>query len=231
MKTIRYYIGLVILGLMISCSGDDDGGTPFFTQNSAPAVPGLVFPTNNLTCTSIALEFVWGVAIDVDGDSVSYDIEISEESDFSTIAFTATTTTTGKVFDLEKGVTYYWRVKAIDSEGNESDYSSTQSFFTEPEATINTLPGVPELVTPALGSRLSGSLVTLRWSATDSDDDALSYDLYFGDTNPPVLFAENIDVNTFDVSVSPGTAYYWRIVVKDIHQSATIGQVWNFRTE
>ncbi|MCK8523804.1 hypothetical protein M0D21_19640 [Aquimarina sp. D1M17] len=231
MKSIKRYIVLLSIAMVLSCSGDDDGGTPFFTQNSAPTVPSLVFPTNNLTCTSIDLELVWGSSTDIDDDAIRYEIEIAEVSNFSTITFTAITTAISEVFDLEKGITYYWRVRAIDSKDNASEYSATQSFFTEPEATINALPGIPELGIPALGSRLSGSLVTLTWSATDSDDDALSYDLYFGDTNPPVLFAENIAVNTFDVSVSPGTAYYWRIVVRDNHQSATIGPVWNFRTE
>lgn len=215
---------------LISCESSDDAGTPVIT-NEDPTVPKLVFPTNELTCTSVQLEFLWSAATDADGDTVSYSIDVSTQNDFETVAFTATTDQPSRTFDLEKGVTYFWRVKAKDSRGNESDYATTQSFFTEPEAAVNSLPNTPELVSPTLGARTSGTTITLDWNATDIDNDTLVYDVYFGDTNPPALFSENINTTTFDVSVSSGKVYYWRIVVKDPHQSATMGQVWNFRTE
>ncbi len=230
MKNLRTYITLISLALLISCSGDDDGAPPI-TVNQAPAAPSLVFPSNNLTCTNFNLEFEWNAVTDPDGDEVSYVIEIAANSNFTTVLFTAVTSETTRTFTLEKGVTYYWRVKAGDTEGNESEYSGTQSFFTEPEAGINTIPSVPQLISPAIGNQLSDTTVTLDWEATDTDDDALVYDVYFGDTNPPVLFSENIDMSELEVTLSPNTIYYWRVVVKDNHQSATIGQVWNFRTE
>ena len=230
MKRIVLYIALVGIGLLTSCSGDDDR-PPLITINQAPGVPSLVFPTNNLICTSVDLEFSWNVVIDSDGDAVRYVIDIARDSNFNDIAFTVTTTSTTNTFTLEKGVRYYWRVRAIDSEDNASAYSPTQSFYTEPEATVNSLPAVPELVNPTQGSRLSATTVSLEWNASDSDDDVLSYDLYFGDTNPPVLFSEGIDATTMDVDVSSGKVYYWRIVARDPHQSATISPVWNFRAE
>ncbi|WP_282079608.1 hypothetical protein [Aquimarina algiphila] len=73
--------------------------------------------------------------------------------------------------------------------------------------------------------------IILDWDATDEDNDPLTFDLYFGDTNPPVLVSENINVSTFDVTVLANTAYYWRVVVKDDKQGATVGQIWNFRVE
>ncbi|WP_109301664.1 hypothetical protein [Aquimarina sp. AU474] len=231
MRNLKLYIGVVGILLLFSCSGDDNGGNPFFSANGTPDIPGLIFPTNNLVCTNFNLEFDWNTVIDIDGDTVSYVIDIATDSNFAVVVFTATTTATKRTFTLEKGITYYWRVKARDSGGNESGYSTTQSFFTEPEAETNTIPTAPQLISPMQGERISGSTITLDWNATDSEDDALSYDLYLGDTNPPVLFSDNINVSTLDVTVSPGTVYYWRVVVKDTQQSAAIGQVWNFKTE
>ncbi len=230
MKRIVLYMVLVGIGLLTSCSGDDDR-PPLITINQAPGVPALVFPINNLICTSVDLEFSWNEVIDNEGDSVRYVIDLARDSNFNDIAFTVTTTSTASTFTLEKGVRYYWRASAIDSEDNASTYSPTQSFYTEPEATVNSLPAVPELMSPQQGSRLLATTVSLEWNASDSDDDVLSYDLYFGDTNPPVLFAAGIDVTTMGVSISSGKVYYWRIVARDPHQSATISSVWNFRTE
>lgn len=123
------------------------------------------------------------------------------------------------------------KVKASDSAGNESEYSDPQTFFTEPDAGVNTIPNAPLLTSPSLGDSVSGTNITLDWDATDRDNDPLTFDLYFGDTNPPVLVSEDMNVSTFDVTISTNTTYYWRVVVKDDKQGATIGQIWNFRTE
>lgn len=233
MKSIKLYITLLNITLLFSCRGNDDGAVAPgpISENEAPAIPDLVFPANNETCTNFNLEFDWDTVSDPDGDEVSYVIEIATDSNFTTVLFTAVTAETIRTFTLEKGVTYFWRVKARDTNDNESEYSETQSFFTEPDASVNTIPLAPELISPSIGAQLSGSTITLDWNATDTDGDALLYDVYFGDTNPPPLFSENINTSTLEVAVSTSTVYYWRIVVKDNHQSATIGQVWNFRTE
>ncbi|GAA4279142.1 fibronectin type III domain-containing protein [Aquimarina mytili] len=233
MKSVKLYIAVIGITLLFSCSGDDDGAVSpgSVSGNEAPVTPSLVFPINNETCTNFDLELDWNIATDPDGDVVSYVVEIAGDNNFNTVVFTTTTTSTQTIFTLEKGTTYYWRVKARDSEGNESAFSEPQSFVTEPDAGLNTIPTVATLVSPSLGATLSGSTVDLEWAASDADGDALSYDLYFGDTNPPILFAENLDTNTINVSVSPDTIYYWRVTVKDTNQGATIGQVWNFRTE
>ncbi len=230
MKNLAQYITIVIALFLFSCSSDDNG-PQIDLSNLDPSIPSLIYPTNNLVCTNFNLEFDWNVSTDTDGDTVSYVIDIATDSEFATVLFTAVTSETLRAFTLEKGTTYYWRVKARDSEGNESKYSPAQSFFTEPDAGINTIPSTPGLISPSLGERVSGTMIALEWDATDADGDALLYDVYFGNTNPPILFSENIDASTLDVSASPDTVYYWRVVVKDNHQSATIGQVWNFRTE
>ncbi|GAA4276687.1 fibronectin type III domain-containing protein [Aquimarina mytili] len=232
MKRVKkYIIALVSVVLVLSCSSDDDGAPVSLVQNEAPTIPKLVFPTNNLTCASIDLEFAWNTATDADGDTVSYVIEIAATDSFATVLFTAVTTDAKKVFDLEQGITYYWRVKARDDKGNDSVYSEVQSFFTEPEAAVNTIPTAPELVSPGLGDRVSGTTITLDWEASDADNDSLSYDVYFGAIASPTLIEEDITASELEITVSPSTIYYWRVVVKDSNQNAAMSQVWNFRTE
>ncbi len=233
MKNINIYIYVISFAVLISCSGDDDGGSGSGTvsENEPPTTPSLTFPINNESCTNFNLEFTWNQSSDPDSDSISYVIEIATDDEFTIIPFTANTTNTQRTLTLEKGVTYYWRVKASDSKGNESEYSSIQSFFTEPDANIDTLPSTPQLIGPAIGLQLSGNTVVLDWEATDVDGDSILYDVYFGNTNPPTLFSENMDVSALEVAISPNTLYYWQVVITDNQQNTSIGQVWNFRTE
>ncbi len=229
MKRIQIYIAILTTISLLSCGSDDGGGSS--PSNEAPTTPKLVFPSDNLTCTNFNLEFAWETATDADSDTVSYVIEVASESSFASILFTAITSVPQQVFTLEKGITYYWRVKARDSKGSDSSYSSVQSFFTEPDAAVNSLPSVPELISPELGDRVSGTNITLDWNATDVDGDTLVYDVYFGTTNSPSLIEENMTTSQLEMTVTTNTIYYWRVVVKDNNQNATMGQVWNFRVD
>ncbi len=229
----KIYVVLYSAMMLFSCHGDDDfsSTTNPPVTNTAPSTPALIFPVNSQTCTAHNLELNWGLASDPEGDTVSYVVEVATNSDFSTLFLNEHTTTTNQTVTLEKGVIYYWRVKAVDSEENESEYATVQTFFSEPDASIHTLPAAPIVTSPSLGASVSGSTANLAWTAEATNGDELLYDLYFGDTNPPVLYAEDIAVNSTSVPVVANTRYYWRVIVKDAYQNATIGQLWNFETE
>ncbi|GAA4279151.1 fibronectin type III domain-containing protein [Aquimarina mytili] len=227
------YIIFLSALMLLSCNADDEfviSRNPL-VPNIEPTTPSLVFPTNNLVCTNFNLQFDWNASRDINGDALSYVIEVATDINFTTILFTAITSQTTHPFTLEKGVAYYWRVKARDTEGKESIYSATQTFFTEPEAGINNIPFVPTVVSPLVRATVTGPNITLDWDAADADNDPLSYDLYFGDTNPPELFVENSTSSSLDVNVLTNTEYYWRVVAKDNKQGVTIGQVWSFTTD
>lgn len=222
----KIVITILSLVFLLSCSGDDNGSS--IVVNASPDTPDLVFPINNAVCTNVNLKFDWDAVVDPEGTTVSYLIDIATDADFATVLFTATTTESIQTFNLEKGIQYYWRVKARDSEGNESPYSENQSFSTEANAEVNTIPTVPTVAFPQNGGMATSGTVSLSWDATDADSDTLVYDIYFGETNPPELVTENLTITSFEVSVTNGVQYYWRVAVKDNHQNVTVGQVWNF---
>lgn len=199
--------------------------------NEAPSIPLHVYPDNDLVCLESEINFAWESSSDPENDPVSYVLEISQQDDFSDISAEAATAELSKTISLEKGKTYYWRVMAQDDNGNQSDFSSVFVFYTEPDPVVNHVPSMPELVKPVLNSVLEETLVQLSWSATDQDGDALEYDLYFGtDPEPPIL--NNSIVNPeFEINVTPGNTYYWKIVVKDGKGGIAIGPVWSFGTK
>jgi hypothetical protein len=231
---MRKYIYIFSL-IVFSCSGGSDSDevtNPTPTEvNVAPTIPSLVYPTNNLLCIDNVLEFKWNASTDENGDNISYTIEISKSNGFSSLEFTSSGSSLTKTFTLEKGIAYYWRVKAKDNKNASSTYSPVFSLYTEGIGVSNHLPFAPELISPSLGANEVPGSVSLSWSASDTDGDDLTFDVYFDTNNPPmVLVSENQVETTVDVTVSASIDYYWKIVVKDANYGQTIGQVWSFKT-
>ena len=230
MKKFRF---IVILSVLITSCGGGDDPLPIPTpENKAPSKPTLVDPVNNLLCIDNVVSFKWNSASDPDGNIISYSLEIAENNEFSPITHSFSISTTTKDVSLEKGVAYYWRVKAIDNRNASSDYSSTYQFYTEDIGIVNHLPFTPSLIKPALNEVLQNTVATLEWSGSDADtDDILSYDVYLGTNNPPSSKQkENQLETTLDVTLETSTKYYWNIVVKDGKGGQTVGPVWTFKT-
>ncbi|SDY02963.1 SusE outer membrane protein [Lutibacter oricola] len=232
------YLAVIAVGFW-SCGGSSGGGdtppTPEPEENNAPSSPSLTQPANNLLCIDNNLTFQWGAATDPDGDAVKYLLEISTNNQFSSIEHSFSNLTgTSKSVTLDKGVAYYWRVKATDTENASSGYSSTYQFYTEGVGIVNHLPFSPELISPVLNSVVTTAATTsLEWNASDADTaDTLAYDVYFGTDNPPatVVSADQAE-KTYTATIAGTTTYYWKVVVKDDKGGATIGQVWKFTTD
>lgn len=72
----------------------------------------------------------------------------------------------------------------------------------------------------------------LSWDGGDPDGDEVTYDVYFGDSNPPVLVSWNQSKTTYD---PPGmleydNTYYWKIIARDEHGETSEGSIWYFTT-
>ena len=224
----KIYSILLVSLLLVSCSteGIDSGNV----INTPPGVPELVFPTEDLICTNFNLAFEWNEATDIDGDRLFYIIEIARDAMFTETLFSIKTSELRRSFTFEKGTTYFWRVKAMDHNLDESPYSEVRRFITEPEVSTNTIPQTPRIIAPRQGDTITEDTVLLEWESSDADGDILAYDVYFGETNPPALLVENIDQTIFGASILPNKKYYWRIVAKDNKQGVAIGRVWQFET-
>ena len=232
------YIAIITI-IVWSCGGGGDDPkpaptpTPTPVENKAPSTPSQVYPTNNLLCIDNAINFQWNAAVDPDGDAISYLLEVAVNNQFSPVEHSLTVTGTSKDLSLEKGIGYYWRVKAKDSKNLEGSYSSVYSFYTEGNPETNHLPFSPELVQPDLNSVVQNSTVTLKWTASDVDtSDTLTFDIFFGTENPPTTKkGDNQTTNSLDFTVVASTNYYWKVVVKDDKGGEAIGQIWNFKTD
>ncbi|BFP42031.1 hypothetical protein FGF1_28760 [Flavobacteriaceae bacterium GF1] len=225
-KTLMPLMALSLL--LFACGESEKVEEP---DVDAPTVPALSFPTADLACTHYELEFRWTTSTDDSAGIIRYQIDISEDGSFGSIDFSDVVSGTAATFTLEPGITYYWRVNAMDGNSNKSAYSPSRMFYTEPEAGTNTLPTIPEIGSPTLGSTVSGSTVELSWQVTDEDGDELLYDIYLGADSTPELHTSNVNGNILEVPVEAGTKYYWRVVAKDAQQGVSVGQLWHFNVQ
>ncbi len=101
----------------------------------APGAPALITPASGESVDGSA-QFVWAQAVDPDpGDTVTYQLQISDESGFAAVLIDEAVDTTSITFadcaaypDLVEGKTYYWRVLATDNEGFSSEATKVGSF-------------------------------------------------------------------------------------------------------
>ncbi len=232
---MRNFIYLLIVGFtLISCSSEEEAPLPPpEVKNTAPTTPSLILPENNKLCLSNTLSFQWNASKDTENDNITYQIQVSKSNDFMLIEkIVEKISNLNYTMTLQNNTPYYWRIKATDSKGSSSDYSATYKFYTSGEAIVNHLPFAPEIVNPKMNSILYTSSVILEWNALDIDaNDVLTYDVYFGSNNPPTkLISSNTSQKTAIVYLfSPGSEYFWKVVVRDDKGGETIGQVWKFR--
>jgi hypothetical protein len=227
------YIAAISFSLGSCGGGGGDEPTPPPVVNTSPTVPTLSAPVNNSLCIDNVVNFQWNASTDSQGDAITYQIEVSKNAQFNPLAHNVTSTTASKSITLEKGVAYYWRVKATDNKSAASNYSATFNLYTEGVGITNHLPFSPVLVSPALNSVQTAATVNLQWTASDVDaSDALTYDVYFGTANPPTaIVSSNQSANSLNRTVIASTKYYWKVTVKDGKGGQTVGQVWSFTTD
>jgi len=232
MKLILRSFYIIISLILISCSGEKpldstDPGTEM-PDNKAPSPPILISPEEDQACTFSSMIFEWEPSTDPEGTDVSYEFEVSKTQDFVELYAIVNTNNTFVSLDLEKGSTYYWRVLSLDDEGIKSNYFEIRSFFTEPSLTYNSIPQNPYSESPINSSTVDQSLTKLEWVSIDEDGDTLTFDVYFGTTNPPQMAQDNLEENSFEVGLSASTAYYWQIIAKDSRGAKAIGPIWHF---
>ncbi|MCV2485800.1 hypothetical protein OD917_12760 [Flavobacterium sp. SH_e] len=228
------YLSIVCL-LFAACGGgggDDPEVTPP-AANTAPTVPVLAAPADNKLCLDNNVSFQWNASTDAQKDVIVYQIQIAKDNGFAQIVSTLENSSLStSSLALDKNTAYYWRVKATDSKGLSSAYSSTFKFYTAGTAVVNHLPFAPTLTEPAINSRLTTTSATLGWIGSDVDTaDQLTYDVFLDIVNPPVKkVGDNIKPNTLNVTLESTKQYYWRVVVKDNQGGETVGQIWKFQT-
>lgn len=209
----------------------------------------LYSPPNGTNFLSVdSVYFEWFEDINVSGGIVSYDLYFGTETDpplyysdlipstnaeiaTNTYIFqgtvsdgTGTTRSTGiflQSVTLNHETTYYWKVVAKNTTGVLST-SNTFSFTTVRE---NTLPTVPNLLSPANGLTDLNATPTLSWSESiDTDGDPVTYRVFIKED---VAGSNNTIGETTETSFTISTAlkdsatYVWYVQAIDGYEGAS----------
>ena len=166
------------------------------------------------------------------GDSItSYTIEVSTSLSFAVVDIKNNNPTTSWITDpLNNDTTYYWRVKAYDSEGLcSTSFLSPQTyrFIAEP---TDLPPTAPTLNSPINSTILNNQAPpTLIWSQCADPDpgDSVQYSVYYSTRSD---FAVNVTTQTNGVAITQYTPsdiienakYFWKVYAVDSRNMQTM---------
>jgi uncharacterized protein (TIGR02145 family) len=96
---------------------------------------------------------------------------------------------------------------------------------------LNQPPYVPSDPQPPNSALHQPMNTTLSWICTDPDNDPLTYDVFFGNSNPPLLVSSGQTEKTYNPGMLvDNITYFWKIVAHDSHNNLTEAPVWTFTT-
>ncbi|VVB94417.1 Uncharacterised protein [uncultured archaeon] len=129
--------------------------------NRAPPAPIKIAPITWQKLSDGNVRLVWKESTDPDGDSITYDWQLSNRPDFSAILKNGNTANLFSDLSLPPD-TYYWRVSATDSLGLFSGWS--QSLAT-PDFQIVSAPSISNVK----ASILTANSIKIEWTTNQSD--------------------------------------------------------------
>jgi hypothetical protein len=196
----------------------------FTVESVPPPVPSLLTP-QYATMTDRQPLFTWSAVTDPSG--ITYDLQVARDAAFSQLILSREDlaqpqyqTGPSEQLQLTKSDNpYYWRVKAVDGAGNESDWTSAGSFYTQD----STPPDEPSLFSPANDSQAS-QRPEFTWSGV-SDPSGVTYNLQVArDSSFTQLVLSKQGLTQPQYQVSPAeqlqltkrtAPYFWRIQAID----------------
>lgn len=166
---------------------------------SIPAAPSRITSIKASSETSVSLSWAAATA------ATSYDIEYTTNKNYFDTSDQVSskgniTTTTYEISGLESGKEYFFRVRAVNNEGD-SAWTAIQSVI------IGSTPGVPTTWSSTT-TVISGELLTLYWihnSADGSNETHANLELYVGSTRYDYTLDDKT-INNSLISYTPRTS-------------------------
>ncbi len=205
---------------------DSTGGS----SNNSPEFTNP-YPNNQTTGVPIDISHLYVSINDSEGDLLNWSIETSPNIGSN---ITSNDENGTKYCDITGSLaydtTYYWYVNCSDyGSGN---WTNETFWFATTSAGGNNPPNRPNGETPPDGSVDRPTDTAISWSCDDPDGDDVTFDIYFGSSNPPGQIAQNHTSTSYTLMpLDSDTTYYWRIVAWDTHDESNSSEIWSFTTE
>lgn len=193
-----------VVGINVTAGQSNSVGTVvaelFNPSLSAPADGSTV--TNgafSLECSSVT-------------HASEYQIQVSTVSNFTSLEIDETVTSTPYAPTTLSAGTHYWRVRAIDAHGNQSEWSEVWSF------TVSSEPGTPPSAPTNVAATAGNGYVTIKWDLVSG---ATSYNIYWA-TSAGVSKSTGTKISDVTspyvhTGLSNGTTYYYVVTAENIY--------------
>ncbi len=223
-------IFFLFIGATVSCGGGDDAPPPI---PKPPAAATLIAPENNLVCltgvsindTQSEVDFSWNSSQNTD----SYDIVVKNLNVDQTTTYNSNTNSTK--ITLLKGEPYSWYVKSKSGSVTQTAESTVWKFYLAGDGKVHYAPFPASIVHPVSGATVNGMSTFLKWMATDVDNDIVSYEVYFDQTDGSTLLDIITEMSVDDVVVESGKIYYWKVLVRDSQANVSDSGVLTFKVK
>jgi hypothetical protein len=212
---------LALVSIFIFNSCTTNSSNPVNTA-TIPTAPAQLSPVDASTGIAVVPTISWNSST----GATSYTLQVSANSSFSILVLNQSgiITTTRQVIGLNPLSIYYWKVNAANSAGT-SAWSDIWSF-----TTTGPSPAVPLLSSPANGSTISSSPLSLSWIVSSG---ATGYTLQVSLDSLFTSFAYNQDgLTTLSQQVTGLTAstYYWRVRASNNNGPSGWSTIWSVKT-
>jgi len=202
---------------------------------SPPEAVQLVFPEQNSECTTglslgqetSQVEFRWSTA----DNTETYELRVTNTST-GTVQTIVSSSNSAKL-PLAKGEQFSWIVRSKNNQVDQTVSSEVWNFYNSGSRTTFA-PFPATNVSPASSENVFKDInneVTLSWTASDLDNDIVSYEVYFSVEAIPVDLIRTLEPNltSIKVSVTSDTVFYWSIDVIDAEGNKSNSGIYNFR--
>ena len=224
---MKHFMLLGVLLVFFSCK-KDDGPPP------SPEGAQLVFPLENSECTT-------GVSLDETLSQVTFEWQAANNTDRYTLTVinlltntpqAISTINTSATLSIEKGAPFSWSILSSNSESDDTATSESWLFYNAgSQTTYAPFPAQVQFPEPGSTVQANGEgQVELAWIGADVEDDIVSFEVYFSETNPPNLLTST-ESNTSQTTgnVVSGNIYYWRVVTTDSEGNTSDSGVFDFK--
>ncbi len=190
----------------------------FSLERESPPIPVLSLPIDE-SMTKAEAFFDWEDVVDP-SLPVTYNLEISADPNFASVILYKTgidisqyLLTESEILSVSfKDSPYFWRVKAVDGAGNESEYSEPWIFYVS-------VPSSPALFLPEADTQAEYP-IRFSWESAASLSPPVSYTLQIAgspDFTAPLLNKTSLDATECLITEEEGLqldsdiTYYWRV--------------------
>ena len=186
-----------------TCNTGDhsSGGSVDYWELQAPT---LIDPANNSFVQGASLTSSWS---SVQG-AAKYIYESYHDAGATNLRWHAEHTSTSKTATNVSDAVFWWRVKAVDSVGNEGPWSDLWKVTVD-----NTPPSAPTLISPTDGAFVSGN-PTQTWSLV-SDADHYFYQSYSDAAGNNPIYDTTVSGTSRTVGGMQTLTFYWRVKAVD----------------